>query len=257
ERMLVQMIYTGAFVGEKHEIFKYYISQGAKEEVEEAFLASCSYDYFVKERITEGSVFEEIRNIYMRGGEVQRICRLAYLKYYAENAAERNADILKTVELLLKEMLAEKIHLGFFNEYPEFKELLHDMDDKTIIEYRASPGARARIHYVMVRENGDAGEYLSEYMREVFGGVCFKEFILFFGEKLQYYIMEEKDGEERLTESGTLQKNDFSDDTAMSRYGLINDMVISNTMQDYDTLDRLLEEYFRREYFNSELFKLE
>jgi hypothetical protein len=34
-------------------------------------------------------------------------------------------------------------------------------------------------------------------------------------------------------------------------------MVISKSMQDYDTLDRLMEEYFKREYFNGELFKLE
>lgn len=257
ERMLVQMIYTGAFVGEKHEIFKFYVSQGAREDVEEAFLASCSYDYFVRERVTESSVFEEIRNMYLRGEEVQKVCKLAYLKYYAENTAERSEEALQTVKALLVEMLSEKIHLGFFREYREFRELLNDMEDKTIIEYRAHPGARARIHYVVVRENGDAGEYLSEYMREVFGGVCFKEFILFFGDKLQYYIMEEKDGDEQLTESGTLQRNEFSDDTAGSRFGLINDMVISKTMQDYDTLDGLLEEYFRKEYFNGELFKLE
>lgn len=257
ERMLVQMIYTGAFVGEKHEIFQFYVSQGAREDVEEAFLSSCSYDYFVRERVTESSVFEEIRNMYLRGEEVQKICKLAYLKYYAENPQERSEKALQTARPLLKEMLSEKIHLGFFREYREFSELLSDMEDKTLIEYRARPGARARIHYLVVKENGDAGEYLSEYMREVFGGVCFKEFVLFFGEKLQYYIMEEKDGEEQLTESGTLQRNEFSDDAEESRFGLINDMVISKTMQDYDTLDKLLEEYFRREFFNGELFQLE
>jgi len=256
ERMLVQMIYTGAYVGEKQEIFNFYVSQGAREDVEETFLASCSFDYFVRERITESSVFEEIRNMYLRGEEVQKVCKLAYLKYYAENAGERSEEVLHTAEALLREMLSEKIHLTFFREYHEFKELLNEMEDKTIIEYRAHPGARARIHYMVVHENGDAGEYLSEYMREVFGGVCFKEFVLFFGEKLQYYIMEEKDGEEQLTQSGTLQRNDFSDDIAGSRFGLINDMVISSAMQDYDTLDGLLEEYFRREYFNGELFKL-
>jgi hypothetical protein len=94
-------------------------------------------------------------------------------------------------------------------------------------------------------------------MREAYSGVYFKEFILFFGEQLQYYIMEEADGREELTESGTLQKNDFSDSAQESRFELINDMVISKSMQDYDTLDRLMEEYFKREYFNGELFKLE
>lgn len=34
-------------------------------------------------------------------------------------------------------------------------------------------------------------------------------------------------------------------------------MVISKSMQDYDTLDKLLEEYYRREYLNQSLFTLE
>jgi hypothetical protein len=87
-------------------------------------------------------------------------------------------------------------------------------------------------------------------------GVCFKEFILFFGERLQYYIVEEKNHEEQLTESGTLQKSDAADSIAGSRFEMINDMEISKTMQDYETLDRLMEEYFRREFYNAELFKL-
>jgi hypothetical protein len=182
---------------------------------------------------------------------------LAFLKYYAENAGERTERVMEAAGAFLKALLSEKIHLNMFREYDEYRDLLRDMEDKTIIEYRAHPAARARIHYVIMRENGDAGEYYSEYMREAYSGVYFKEFILFFGEQLQYYIMEETDGREELTESGTLQKNDFSDSAQESRFELINDMVISKSMQDYDTLDRLMEEYFKREYFNGELFKLE
>jgi hypothetical protein len=257
ERMLVQMIYTGAFVGEKYEIFREYISQGAGEDVERAFLSCCSHDYFVRERIVDSYVFDEICTLYQRSEEINKICMLAFLKYYAENPAERSDRIMDAARAFMKAILAEKIHLAFFREYDEFKDLMHDMEDKTIIEYRAHPGARARIHYVLMKENGDAGEYYSEYMREVYGGVYFKEFILFFGEQLQYYIMEELNGEEQLTESGTLQKSDASESTPGSRFEIINDMVISKSMQDYNTLDGLMEEYFRREYFNGELFKLE
>jgi hypothetical protein len=225
--------------------------------VERAFLSCCSHDYFVRERIVDSYVFDEICTLYQRSEEINKICMLAFLKYYAENPAERSDRIMDAARAFMKAILAEKIHLAFFREYDEFKDLMHDMEDKTIIEYRAHPGARARIHYVLMKENGDAGEYYSEYMREVYGGVYFKEFILFFGEQLQYYIMEELNGEEQLTESGTLQKSDASESTPGSRFEIINDMVISKSMQDYNTLDGLMEEYFRREYFNGELFKLE
>lgn len=59
------------------------------------------------------------------------------------------------------------------------------------MEYHTKAGVRARIHLVMMQENGQAEDYLSEYMQEVYSGVFFKEFVLFFGENIQYYIMED------------------------------------------------------------------
>lgn len=255
ERMLLQMLYTGAFVGEKMEIFDYYISQGAKPEVEEAFLTQCAYDYFVKEKIIGENIFREIQGMFRRGEEVQKVCKLAYLKYYSENPKELDREKEELIRLFLKEMLTERIHLDFFRQYGQFADLT-ELEDRVIIEYHSHSGGKARIHYVTVYDDGESGEYSSEYMREIYKGVCFKEFVLFFGESIQYYIMEENDGEEQLTESGTLQREELGDNTEMSRFGLINDMIISKTMQDYDTLDDLLEEYYRREYLNGELFGL-
>jgi hypothetical protein len=90
----------------------------------------------------------------------------------------------------------------------------------------------------MMHENGQAEDYLSEYMQEVYSGVFFKEFVLFFGENLQYYIMEESENEEQLTESGSLQKSDIMNESPDSKYEIINDMMISMTLQDDTTLDR-------------------
>ncbi|MCM1187034.1 MAG: DUF5717 family protein [Lachnoclostridium sp.] len=255
ERMLLQMLYTGAFVGEKMEIFEYYISQGAKPEVEAAFLTQCAYDYFVKDKIIGESIFREIQGMFRRGEDVRKICKLAYLKYYSNNPKELDSGKIELIRIFLKEMLTERIHLDFFKRYGQFVDLT-ELEDRVIVEYHARPGGKARIHYVTVYDDGESGEYLSEYMKEVYGGVCFKEFVLFFGESIQYYIMEENDGEEQLTESGTLQRDESGDESEMSRFGLINDMIISKNMQDYDTLDNLLEEYFRREYLNGELFEL-
>ena len=93
-------------------------------------------------------------------------------------------------------------------------------------------------------------------MTDVYGGVCFKEFVLFFGENLQYYITEENEGTEELTESGIIQKSDIVSHNNSNRYGMINDMLISKTLLDYDTLDQLLEDFYRKEYWNSRMFHL-
>lgn len=256
ENILVQMLYTGSFVGEKMEIFRYYVSQGAKIEVEEAFLVQCAYDYFVKERVTEKEVFDEIERMYMRGEPVKRVCKLAFLKYYAENQGELTENGKELTENFLDEMMEQHIHLEFFREYRHNENVAQEMADKTIVEYRTDAHTKVCIHYVLLHENGESDEYSSEYMREVYAGVFFKEFVLFFGESLQYYITEERGGEEQLTESGTLQKSDIRGNEAESRYHLVNDIVISKTLEDFDTMDHLLEEYYRREFLNGRLFEL-
>lgn len=256
EKILVQMLYTGAFVGEKMDVFRHYVSQGAKPEVEEAFLAQCSKDYFVRDRLTGKDVFDEIQRMYLRDEPVQKQCRLAFLKYYAENPNEMDAEAEGLTRVFLTELMEQGICLEFFRAYKNNERVSQMMSDKTIIEYHARPGAQARIHYVIMSEDGEADEYITESMKEVYGGVCVKEFVLFFGESLQYYITETKDDEEQLTESNVIQKSDILGKDSNSMFQLINDMVISKTLQDYDTLDDLLEEYYKKEFLNGRLFQL-
>ena len=47
------------------------------------------------------------------------------------------------------------------------------------------------------------------------------------------------------------------EEEVQTRFTMINDMVISKTLQDYDTGDALLEEYFLQEYENEKLFYLQ
>jgi len=255
ERMLVQMLYSGAFVGEKMEIFHYYLSQGAKSEVEEAFLAQCAYDYFVKERVTEPEVFQEIRQMYLRGEPVQKICKLAYLKHAAEEGDDLWPEEDGMKEAFLKELFAQEIHLDFFRKFTEYGFVQLELADKTVLEYRTQPGTRVCLHYTILCDGEESEGYRAEYMREAYGGIFFKEFVLFFGETIQYYVTEERGGEEQLTVSGTLQKGD---DAAPEngRYRLVNDLAISRAMQDFDTLDDLLEEYYKKDYLGSRIFAL-
>lgn len=256
EKMLVQMLYSGAFIGEKMEVFRYYVSQGAKPEVEEAFLAQCAFEYFVHDRVTESYVYQEVGNMSRRDEPVQKVCKLAFLKYYAENKNERQPQQMELAESFLRELMAEGIHLNMFREYGEYPDLQQELADKTIIEYRAAPGSKACIHYVMLYENGESDAYRAEYMRDVYGGVCFKEFILFFGENLQYYITEERNGDEKLTESGTIQNSETPGNVEGGRYQLLNDIMLSRALEDYDTMDDLLEEYYRKEFLNGQLFHI-
>ncbi len=256
ERMLIQMLYSGAFIEEKLDIFRYYVSMEGNRELVEAVLSGYSYEFFVKEKQTEEFIFQEIYRTSCLGENVRWIEKLAFLKYYAENHDRLETQQKPLVELWVKEMLEKRIYLNFLREYKEFAYLQKELEDKVIIEYRSSQGGRPKLHYVMLHDNGESDEYISRYMQEVYPGMYFIDFVMFFGESLQYYIKEETEGEEHLTESGNIQKNDTITEKIDSRYGLINDIIISKSMMDYDTLDKLLREYYYKEFLNQQLFEL-
>lgn len=271
ERLLLQLLYSGGFVGEEMEIFFDYAKGEAGDlKLVRAFLARCTYDYFVREKLMPDDVFLMLHSMIRSGYELLKVSKLAYLKYYAENPDKLDDEKRLMVLEYLNEMMSERIHLGFFTDFlkpsafPETNEglrkrlllCLEEMTNLTVIDYRTKPGSNAKIHYVCVQENGTSQDYTSEYMREVCYGVCFKEFVLFFGETLQYYITEENGEKQDLTCSDDLQMSDIRGQED-SLYTLINEMLVDRSLHDYDGLDKALDKYYNRLYFGSELFKLQ
>ena len=125
-----------------------------------------------------------------------------------------------------------------------------------MVEYHVREGNKAIIHYLIEKDGDSEGEYVKEEMQNMFGGVCVKQFILFFGERMQYYITEIEEGKENLTESGTLSRNDTGGDQKESRYTMLNDISIGRNLHDYDTMENLLYEYFENEHVTEELFHI-
>lgn len=256
ERILRQMLYTGAFVVERVEIFKRYIAGGARQEVELAFLAQCSYDYFVRDKLTDVFILEEIQKVAERQEELPFVCKLAYTKYYAENKKLLDEVISRYVIIFLREILSKNKYFPYFREYVDHIAFMRQFMDKTMVEYHVRDGNKAMIHY-LVEKDGDAeGEYVKEEMQNMFGGVCVKQFILFFGERLQYYITEMEDEKEQLTESGTLSRNDTGREQRESKYSLLNDIAIGRNLHDYGTMENLLYEYFEKDYIVKEMFHM-
>lgn len=256
ERILVQMLYTGSFIGERMEIFRKYVSGGAKAPVESAFLSRCAYDYFIRDKVVDAFIFTDAVRVYERGEKLHKVCKLALLKYYAENREDTTPGIRAAIKRFLCEMLEENIYFPFYKEYAKEHPAMEQFADKTMIEYKAAPGSRAVIHYIIGRGRHTESEYRTEELRDMYGGVCVKAFVLFFGEKLQYYITEETEGKERLTLSASVSKSDILQEPDESRFSMINDIVVAKTLQDYNTADCLLEEYYRKEYMTARIFHL-
>lgn len=257
ERLIIQMIYTRTTVGEKEEIFEQYLRSGASSKVRLAYLSYCSYEYFSKERLTDDRVFECIVDLYNMGEKLNDACKLAVLKYYSEKESLGNDETKKMLKDFLVDFMHRNIFFSFFNRFNNLVPELSDYVDKTIIEYRTNPEYRVTLHYI-VESNGNVSDddYHTEEMRNMFGGVFSKEFILFFGENLQYYITEEQGGKEVLTASDTVTISDTNDSKTESRYSMLNDMVVSSTIQDENTLIELMKDYVEADAFARRVFKL-
>lgn len=256
ERLLLQMLATGRQVEEQEEIFAWYVSRGARSEVVNAYLSQMAHDYFVGGKEIQQEVFREITRRHQRGEAVQKVCRLAYVRYYARRQQEITEEVWRTARDFICQLMEEGIRLEDFLAYRGMERELAPIMDRTFIEYHGHPDGVARIHYLLSQENRDEDLYITEEMRPVYGGICGKEFILFFGETLQYYIMEERGRVEQLMESGELRKGDCAAPEQDGRFARINDMAVSRSLQDYDMLDQQMEEFYRTEYYNRELFRL-
>lgn len=272
KHLLMQMLFTGSLVEESQNIFYYYKKNGGKQEVIEAYLAKCAFDYYIKEQAIDKSMIAEMCFLYQKQETIPMVCKLSFLRYFTENLSELTTEGSVLIQRILREMMEDGIHLNMFLAFPNMDSILLPMMDKTSVEYHAQNNTVAKMHYLRVGQKGEPEVYLTEHMKHVYGGVFFKEFNLFFGEILQYYIVEEMGEEEKLIENGTLkagerltiensnQKKEMIKEKIYgrtgSRYRLINDIEQSKSLQDYATMDSKLEEYFYKEFLNSKLFGL-
>lgn len=257
QRILVQMLFTGECADHRDEVFRAYLARESGTEIQEltaAVLAQYSHEYFARNRLVESFVFEEIHHFYQRTGQAERVGKLAFLKYYADCHEQLKADMLPTAEDFLGELLEQRIHLNFFRKYKEFDRMLEEFRDRTILEYCSSSGRRPRIRYRLLP---GSGEEASLYMRQVYPGLYFEEFVLFFGESIEYVILEEDSRGERPVLQGVLQREDSGESQENGgKYSLINEMLVSRSLGDYGELDGQLREYYRREFLGEKLFVL-
>ena len=109
----------------------------------------------------------------------------------------------------------------------------------------------------MRRRHGEDGDaFLQEDMLDVYDGIFVKTFVMFFGEVIQYYISEEHGNEVEVTESNRIVNNDVYNKNDESRYTLLNQMLISSTLQEEEELYQIMKRYAGYDELTKKTFKL-
>ena len=256
ERLLMQVLTTKAYIGDETDIFKAYVAGGPNTNVEAAFLTYKAVEYMKEDTVIAPYLILDIGRVYRRGYQLPLVTHLAYLRYFAEKKEEREkADETILQEFLQEIVIEREMLLPFLQEYADMPGM-EALADKTFVSYKTEPKSRVVIHYLKQSELREKEGYRREEMKEVYFGVYVKEFVLFYGEELQYYITEEQENQEQLTESGILQKEEQKETGKESRYRMINEMAIAQTLQDYDSVKQVLEEYWKTEFVADKVFRL-
>lgn len=254
ERLLAQMMYCGQYSDEMMDVFLHYYSAGPRDRIVDAFLSYHAYRYFVKQQDIPEDIFELMEVSYENEKELNLVCKMALVKYYSgkNTLSEFRKEIASKIlyELARKEMV-----FPFFLDMKDELKLPYDIADRTMVEYRANPKSRVVIHYVL--ENKEKKKkYVSEDMKQVYEGIFVRQFILFYGETLQYYISEENANEKTVTDAVTLTNTNTCPDKSDGRYELLNDIIACSSMHEYETFRKLLHTYAVNDYVTGRVFEI-
>ncbi len=250
ERCLVQFLYTGDFSVDMEKIFESYGEKHGREDVILAYLSQMSHQYVAKDAVVSDHVFQKILRLLEKGQELNEVCRIGFLKWYALSGAPDGGG--EWAERILGGYVQRGIYFPFYHKLPGELAGKYLYYDTQFLEYRTAPGTRVAISYLPERRL----DYVECKMRQMYDGIFVKGFRVFYGEKIPYYIKEEQDGEWVITQSGQIQNQEFCDNAQGSRYDLVNDMMVSWKMRDEATLLERLRDYGYKDKVVKERFHI-
>lgn len=252
ERILEQGIYTQIEPEKISDIFLEYYKRAGNDKLILAYISLVAHGYLHSGRCKADFIFDIIEKQFIGNRTLNDACQLALLKHFAEKTDITQAE-LEIEDTLLKYYIYNNMYFDFFARLDYRLLEKYFIYDKAFLQYESTPGAHVVLHY---SRDEDGEEFNSEDMVEMYDGIYVKTFVIFFGELIRYYITEEHDNSIEVKESNRLTCNNIPGDNDHSRYDLINEMIISDTLSDETTLKSNIDEYKRLDAATKRLFKL-
>lgn len=252
ERILEQGIYTQIEPEKISDIFLEYYKRAGNDKLILAYISLVAHGYLHSGMCKVNFIFDIIEKRFIGNRTLNDACQLALLKHFAKKTDITQAE-LEIEDTLLKYYIYNNMYFDFFArlDYRLLKKYF--IYDKAFLQYESTPGAHVVLHY---SRDEDGEEFNSEDMVEMYDGIYVKAFVIFFGELIRYYITEEHDNSIEVKESNRLTCSNIPGDNDHSRYNLINEMIISDTLSDETTLKSNIDEYKRLDAATKQLFKL-
>lgn len=271
EELLILSMFLRKPLKHPGEILESYMKGNPRTQVAQAFLVFCAFDWFCSDQPQERYIIKQMKTM-AAAEKGHTVCRLALLKYYAglaqqpedstgygwkEDAQDKKPSISEEdrefIRAQLEEVTKEGIRLGFFRQLPEELIQAYELDDRTFVECKGRPGESIVIRYCLRSEGEKKREFRSEPMKEMFQGVFAKEFMLFYGEVLDYTLIRNN----KMTDLAVHSVSGSQIDTnGKTKYQLLNRMLGDWHVRNFEQLDLDMQEYLTTEHLCQKMFTL-
>lgn len=252
ERLLTQILYTEWEVTEHMPIFTSYYNTKGNDVLVWAYITFCAYRYFVYQEKTDGDIFSFIEKRLLRDYEINDACKLALLCNYAKRK-RLTSQQTELVDKLLAEYTKRNMYFAFYKRLDTDLQQKYHLYDKVFVEYHTNPNCHVVLEY---HTDMTGSRTVKEDMQNIYEGIFVKEFVFFFGEKIEYCIYEECDDKMQVVESSRITNNEAYNQDDQSRYNLLNQMLISNVLREDADVYYSMKRYVEYEEMTKAIFQL-
>ena len=250
ERIIGQILFTESYLPYAEQVYVHYHRRAKNRVLTKAYFNYLSYKYLISDVPVSPAVME----IFKRETYFERndMVMLACLKQLAL-ADELTREEIEFARTGLDLMDSKGKILPCFTNFGRYFPLPENMEDKIYIEYFTNPEHRVTIH-IATRLDGKR-IVKAEPMRNVCYGIFVKEIVLFSQETIDYVISDDDGVNVISAERKTLTGPEKSDGNSKSRFNSINNIINARKAEDRSKAIELLNDYVKREFAISQLFR--
>ena len=252
ERLLGQMLFAGT---QEHldDVFAAYVSkESCDETLIHAYLVVKSYRYFLEQEQLSEDIIDYMKRqlrVHNDVGYLPRVCLMALTKHDSQQKSLTEED--RTLcRLMVEELYRRNYIFAYFRDLGRFIRLPDELRDKIIVEYHGEKAGRIQIR---TRIRPGSGEEEVQSMPHMYEGIFVMLATVFYGETLEYEIMDLNQGGEPVLK-GRIAYHKGEDAGQRSRIGMLNRILenlegedsqeLKSSLIDYATTDELVKELF-------------
>lgn len=255
QRILENVLFTNSNLLDSVDIFRYCQANGVKEDIVAVYLDARANQYLTSDVDLEEDLWGLLNQLLLNGVKISLGAQLAILKYHSKHMQTLSEHERQMCVAFIADALSRDLYLSFFYTYVSLYPVLELYAEQHYVEFYHEKNQKIQLHYV-VNVSEQESIYYTDEMKEVYPGIYQKEFRLFWGESIPYYISIVKEEAEQFCEQGILELVENTQGVGSGRYRMVNEIAMTYELSDYEMANRLMEDYELKKYLTSNALKM-